>query len=160
MMRLWFRSLGLLIITIGACTNPPDFPIEPEIEFAGLSTNELRQSAFNEDSVFVFIDFTDGDGDLGSEDSLNIFVTDLRDNNPFAKFRIPYIDPAGANNGISGQIMLKMFSTCCIYPNGQPPCTPSTEFPTDTVQYEFYIVDRKGHESNRIQSPPILLHCE
>ena len=102
-----------------SCVKPPDYPIEPEIEFAGLSKNQMLQDEFNTDSTFVLLTFTDGDGDLGHNDSLNIFVTDKRDNFLAAQYRIPFIPVAGANNGLSGDITLTLFTTCCTFPNGQ-----------------------------------------
>jgi len=143
-----------------SCVKPPDYPIEPEIEFAGLSKNQMLQDEFNTDSTFVLLTFTDGDGDLGHNDSLNIFVTDKRDNFLAAQYRIPFIPVAGANNGLSGDITLTLFTTCCTFPNGQAPCTPSEEFPTDEVTYEIYIVDRAGHKSNVVETTPITLLCD
>lgn len=104
--------------------------------------------------------FTDGDGDLGHEEELNIFFFDLRDTSfPFTQYRIPFIPEEGAANGISGEIILDLESSCCIYDSGQAPCTPSEEVPRDTVIYEVYIVDRAGNESNRVLLPPITLLC-
>ena len=152
-------SLSLLISLVVGCIKAPEFPDIPEIELLGLSNSRMKQSAFNEDSTVVFIEFTDGDGDIGSDDSLNVFVKDLRDNFISNRFRIPYVPEAGANNGISGELSLTLYTTCCTYPNGQAPCTPSDQFLFDSISYEIYIVDRAGNESNRIVTPRILLEC-
>jgi len=143
-----------------SCIKAPEYPIEPEIELLGLSTDTMVQSQFNTDSVVIFFTFTDGDGDLGSEDSLNIFVKDLRDNFVSDRFRIPYVPVAGANNGISGEVNFTLYTTCCTYPNGAPPCEPSSEFPTNMLTYEITIQDRAGHISNAIVTPPITLMCD
>lgn len=145
------------------CVRPPDFPDEPVIAFKSLSKQTMRQS-INQfaDSSFLTFTFTDGDGDLGDEDndSLNVYVTDGRDGVEKFKYRIPYIEPQGTGNGIEGEIRVKLNTTCCIYPDGQVPCTKSTDFPTDTLFYEIYIKDRKGNKSNVIQTPMIVLLCQ
>lgn len=164
-MKINFLLFGFIILTIAACVRPPDYPIEPQIKFTSLSKNTMRQGQLGtEDSLFVTFSFTDGDGDLGTADSnkdtskiLNIFLTDKRDNKPAERFRIPYIPEQGAGNGISGDIRLLLFTTCC---NVLPPCEASTTKPIDTLVYEIYIKDRAGHESNRIQTAPIYLQCK
>jgi hypothetical protein len=156
---------GILIIAFAACISPPDYPVEPQIQFQSLSKNTMRQGQLGtEDSLFLTLSFTDGDGDLGvpetNKDSakiINIFLTDKRDNKPAERFRLPYIPEQGAGNGISGDIRLLLFTTCC---NVLPPCEASTNKPIDTLVYEIYIKDRAGHESNRILTAPIYLQCK
>lgn len=151
---------ALLILTHGSCIDPPDYPVQPEIEYLGMSKFQMVQDEFHTDSIFVFFSFTDGDGDLGSNDSLNVFLIDTRDNFITNRYRLPFFPEEGANNGVSGEITVKIFTTCCIYPTGQPPCTPSEQFPFDTVSYRIYIKDRAGHQSNIIETDPILVECK
>ncbi len=157
-MRQSFCIISIFWFTI-SCVKPPDYPIIPEIEFVGFSKNQMIQDQFNTDSVLVLLTFTDGDGDLGDEEDLNIFVTDKRDDFLAARYRIPFIPVAGANNGLSGEITLTLFTTCCTFPNGQAPCTTSEEYPTDQVVYEIYLVDRAGNKSNVVETSPITLLC-
>ncbi len=156
--------LSSLLIALGflvhGCIQPPEYPIIPEIELVGLSSLSMVQSSLNTDSTTVVFSFTDGDGDIGSPEVLNIFVTDLRDNFVASRYRIPSIPEAGSNNGISGEITITLYTTCCVYPNGEPPCTPSETFPTDEVTYEIYITDQAGNKSNTIRTPPITLQCK
>jgi hypothetical protein len=119
----------------------------------------MRQGTFQQDSVWVTISFTDGDGDLGSKDSLNVFLLDKRYpkiTTPAETFRIPYVPDQGAGNGISGDIKLLLFTTCC---NVIPPCEPSITKPIDTLVYQIAIKDRAGHKSNVIETPNIYLQC-
>jgi len=150
----------LLILSIGSCLDPPDYDVEPQIEYLGMSKNQMIQDEFNTDSTYIFFSFTDGDGDLGSDDSLNVFLIDTRDNFIANRYRLPYFPEEGANNGVSGEITVKIYTTCCIYPTGQAPCTPSDQFPFDTVSYRIYITDRSGHQSNAIETEPILIECK
>jgi hypothetical protein len=145
------------VIGMAACVRPPDYPIEPQIVFSSLSKTMMRQGTGQQDSLWLTVTFTDGDGDLGSNDSLNVFVTDKRYPNRVAEtFRMPYVPEQGAGNGISGNIKLLLFTTCC---NVIPPCEPSITKPIDTLVYQIAIKDRAGHKSNVIETPNIYLQC-
>ena len=157
--QLFAFTLLVFCLSVVGCTKPPDYPIEPVIKYLGMSKKQLKQSSINADSLRVSFSFTDGDGDIGSNDSLSLFVVDKRDGFLSSKYKIPFITEAGAKNGISGEIEFVLFSTCCYFPDGQAPCTPSKTFPTDTVVYELYLKDRAGHKSNIIETEPIILDC-
>ena len=155
-------TLGLII----SCARPPDYPIEPVIEFLSVSSNFADQNSNTTfgDTVIATLSFTDGDGDIGNEDDeQTIFIRDLRDSSiSNTAIQLPAVPEPGANNGISGEILFRILPTCCIYPPEflQIPCTPSTSsFRQDTVVYEVYIVDRAGNESNRVQLEPIFVQC-
>ena len=145
----------LLCLYWQSCSEPPQYPIEPAIVFAGLDKDTLQQGVSNADKVRIKFTFTDGDGDLGNADStINIFLKDLRNNQAAATFQIPFIPVAGTKNGISGDITIAVNQTCCL---------PSCEIPKnamDTLRYEIFIKDRAGHESNRITTTPIALICK
>ena len=148
------------------CVKPPNYPDEPVIEFMGLSKNVMRQTPLGADTVLVMFNFTDGNGDLGSQNNEpNIFIEDGRDSFPKDPYAIPYIEPQGAGNGISGMITIALPTTCCIYPdvNGIkfPPCDTTKNAPQslDTVFYRIYIKDRAGNISNKITTDPITLIC-
>jgi hypothetical protein len=160
-MKFKFRILFcILTVTNWSCLKAPDYPIEPVINFISLSKDVVKQSQFNLDSTYITFGFTDGDGDLGDRDSVNIFLTDQRiKTNPIV-YKIPLLAQNSGAKGISGEIKLRVYSECCIYPNGETPCFPSTTYPTDTLVYSLYIKDRAGHKSNIIYTPPIILLCQ
>ena len=165
-----FKTVLIAMLFSGGCTQPPEYPIEPVISYVGMTKNTMVQGDGTEDQTWVTISFTDGDGDIGffkegsSQVETDLFIRDLRLDAVTEKFTIPFVPELGAANGISGEITFRMYTTCCIFPewvSGQPaPCDTSPEYPMDTVQYEIYIKDRAGHESNRIQTEPIYLICE
>jgi hypothetical protein len=148
------------VMGMAACVRPPDYPIEPQISFSAISKNTMRQGTGQQDSVWLTIAFTDGDGDLGNKgtdrDSVNVFVIDKRKNQQSETFRIPYVPDQGAGNGISGDIKLLLFTTCC---DVIPPCEPSITKPIDTLVYQISIKDRAGHKSNVVETPNIYLQC-
>jgi len=149
-----------------ACVQPPEYPLEPVIENPILNKNGIAQGSASSspDTLYVTFSYTDGDGNLGNADDgvFDVVLVDSRDGfeNPF---RIPTIPDQGVGNGISGEITVGIpnLFMCCIFEdkNGQDPCTPSTAFPTDTLAYDIYILDRDGNESNRIRTEPIVLLC-
>lgn len=154
--------LSLLVFTGWNCLDTPNYPDEPYIEFLSVSKDTLRQGIFMEDSLQVRFSFQDGDGDLGRDDQSpenNVFFIDERTGTLDNTFGIPSIPQEGAANGVEGEVRIVLFSTCCIYNDGQDPCTPNPSIPYDTVQYRIYIMDKAGHKSNEILTTPIILTC-
>lgn len=159
-----------LFCLLQSCISPPEYPKEPIIEYVGLNKKTIRQGSFGatKDSIIITFSYTDGDGNIGAPNegkfTNNIFFTDSRDG--FTQtVSVPFIPNLGIGNGISGEVSFQIFNLnggmCCIFndKNGQDPCTPSKEFPTDTLTYTIYIVDQDGNESNRIETEPITILC-
>ncbi len=123
----------------------------------------MPQGFSDQDFVLATLNFTDGDGDIGNQDDeVTLIIKDLRDNTiNNSATKLPYVPEQGANNGISGEITFKILQTCCIFPPAieQPPCSPSTVYPVDTLLFEVYIKDRAGNESNKLILEPIYLLC-
>lgn len=156
-MRILLSALSTLLLVV-ACTKPPEYPDQPVITFKGLNKNAMRQGFADEDSLRITLGFTDGDGDLGG-DNIQVFMRDTRLDTFAPSFALPRIPDQGRGNGISGEIYLNQLTTCCIFDNGQLPCTPSTTQPIDTFRYQIYIVDRAGNKSNIVSTSTIFLDC-
>lgn len=128
-----------------------------------MTKDTIRQGLFQEDSLTVTFHFEDGDGDLGREEDAtenNVFFVDTRTGQLDNSFGIPFIPAQGSSNGIEGEVHILLFSTCCLFPNGQPdPCESSEDYPYDVLTYEIYITDRAGNKSNVIETNPITLIC-
>ncbi|MBT8221304.1 MAG: hypothetical protein KJP00_15865 [Bacteroidia bacterium] len=159
-MRKLLPAISILItILIFSCVKEDEFSIIPEITYIGQTKISMNQGAFMEDSLFVQFSFTDGDGDIGDQDSINIFLTDTRQDFT-TTYRIPEIPDVAVNDAIEGTVTLLLFTTCCLYTdNSQAPCTPSTSMPMDEVTYTLQIRDRAGNMSNSITLQPITLLC-
>lgn len=67
----------LTMIYLGSCFDPPEFPIVPEIEY-----NRIEFVDAQTDSLILYIDFKDGDGDLGI-DNQDLFYNSYPFNNLF-----------------------------------------------------------------------------
>ena len=77
----------------------------------------------------------------------------------------PIIPEQGTGNGISGEMTIQIFTTCCIHPDpilaldGCDAPFEDIEFQYDSLIYEVYIQDRAGNVSNTIQTEPLLIKC-
>jgi hypothetical protein len=156
MKNLLYVLLATVVIGFTMCLRPPDYPIIPRIEFLRMSKNTMKQGNGPSDSLRLYFTFEDGDGDIGSTDSLNIFLTDTRQANAAAEpFRMPFVPEQGAKNGISGEISLLVYTTCCL-----PTCNSFLNKATDSLFYDVYIKDRAGNKSNVVRTPYIGLRCK
>jgi hypothetical protein len=71
-MRL-IRGFGLFLfigLGLSACFNPPEYPVQPQIEFESIVYREYGTGFDSEyDSLILTLKFKDGDGDLGLDPS-------------------------------------------------------------------------------------------
>ena len=154
-----FSILTFLLWGIHSCKKIEEFPIEPHIEF-------IEFIKYYNDTLDLFdkgllkFSYTDGDGDIGLEESdslppydFNLFIDyfeyrngifiKVEDLDPPLHARIPMLTPKGRHKAIKGEIEdlidLNYFSDI------------------DTVKYQIYIMDRALHKSNVIETPPIYI---
>ena len=68
--------IGLLFmaLTMLACQKPVEYPIEPKIAYEGFTYLFDSDSTFSGEGIISFT-YTDGDGDLGLDDSRPILLT-------------------------------------------------------------------------------------
>lgn len=155
--------LAVLVTTIFACTVRPQFSEVPELTYVGMSDNSMVQSSVLGDSILLFFDFQDGDGDIGvaeNQNSFDLVITDNRTGNVYDRFKTPFVPEQGASNGIQGSVQLKLFTTCCIFDESIPPCSAPVNFPTNELTLDIQMFDRAGNESNIITTEMITLFCE
>lgn len=163
------RQLTLLLAYLcvaliwSSCSLTPNFSDTPSIEFLGISRDTFSQGAILNDSILLSFSFRDGDGDLGTETVgilENIILTDSRTNERYDRYKIPPLDISGAMTGIEGDITLKVFNTCCLFPDNIPPCQSPPEYPFDELVLTVQMIDDSGKESNTITTPTITLLCD
>lgn len=166
--RFFWYGLFALPFLLNGCAEAPTYPIEPVIEFQSLNRTEILQSRNNIskiDTLIITFSFTDGDGDLGDQDSINIFMTDSRDGFTHS-FKVNPIPQLGSGDGIAGDIAIKLTNSpttkyfCCTFPNTNLTCIASEEFPVDEMYYTIQIRDRAGNLSNTIRTDPIRILCQ
>lgn len=143
--------MSAVLMLIASCVKPPNYPIEPQIEFISFSQTTIQEQ---QDSFYVTFSFTDGDGDLGwaseDNDTTDIFFLDTRIN-AVTTVKLPFIPQQGVGNGISGEVRILMLPTRCAFQN--PPV------PTQELIYTLYINDRAGNSSNVLTLPPLTVVC-
>jgi hypothetical protein len=156
-------GLGLVtVLNLFSCTVGPKYSITPELSFIGFSKSSMKQGNLNQDSVSLFINFKDGDGDIGSfenDSKINLFVIDNRTKSSYDNFKIPAIPLKGANNGVDGKITVNLYNTCCKFPENIPPCVVSSKYPSNELSLDIYLVDRAGNKSNVITTSKLQLIC-
>jgi hypothetical protein len=152
-------AIGALLL-LGSCLKKEEFPPEPVITF-----KSLQQFG---DSASLMITFTDGDGDIGLDDTdtgspfgpgstyyHNLFVGFERlDNGEWQEvqlalplnYRIPRITPSGQNKALSGELSVAL-KPWPIIPNSAG----------DTVRFDVRLVDRALNVSNEAGSGPVVV---
>ncbi len=136
-----------MLVGLHACLKPPSYPITPALTFDSVTPDSCHQTT---DTVVFKINFTDGDGDLGvkqGENTADFFMTDSRTGFVYSNL-IPFVEPIGNIKAISGNFTYSTVLSC-------RPNHPGF----DTTSYSIYIVDRAGHQSNTVTTPPIVLKC-
>lgn len=145
------RNYSFLIITITllfvACVKPPEYPLEPYIDVVSINQNSFVE--LDDDSLSVTIYFEDGDGDIGSDDQVNMFWEDSRVPGYEIPFKIPTIESQGNVKAISGTITTYYPITFCI----------DDDDAVDSFYYRIYIKDRAGNISNTDSTDMIFLQC-
>lgn len=153
----------IFIFIIGGCISDPDFADAPQLTYIGLSKSQMAQSSLPTDSLDLLFSFTDGDGDIGSDlDNAphNVILTDNRTGVVYDSIRIQMIPILGASKGVSGEVAIRIYTTCCIFPDPNiPPCESPDQHPTDTLTIDLILKDNSNNISNVITTEPIILLC-
>lgn len=149
------------VLGMASCQKKVEYPIEPQITYEGLAYVINADSTLTGE-VVLNIGYTDGDGDLGLDDTDTIYPFGINDPHYYnliidylrwdgtqfvadtinfnARFkRLVFNDEAKAISGtISNTIML---------------LNPFA--PNDTVKLRAHIIDRALHESNTVETEGI-----
>ncbi len=179
---IYFLLFVLFVCTINfSCLKKKDFPTEPVISFRDVNKFERTlhtagwqgsdSSYIVLDSIFVNINFTDGDGDIGvlPNDTASDFVMKFLEmkkvrfggdglfhpynqnlsGNPwdtlFIPYRVPNLSPTGQYKALQGEISARFR-------------TPPFYFTPDSlIKYEITLTDRAGHKSNKITTDDIVV---
>ena len=134
----------LLISLFFSCKKEEPISETPSIEFVEVSPRQVV--AFQEKLVFT-ISYTDGDGDLGENntDIKNLFLKDNR-NDIVYEYRISQLAPLDANIIIQGQLNIELEGTG-ITNNSQE----------QSATFDIYLQDRSGNQSNTVTSSSIVI---
>ena len=168
--------IGLLFLALAAvaCQKPVEYPVEPKIAYEGFTYLMNPDSTFSGEGVVVF-SYTDGDGDLGLDDSDTLPPFGLND----AHYYNMVVDYLKSVNGqfvktplLSWNPQTQSFDTVTFNArfrrlrDSEEPKAISGKIeykltvqnplsPNDTIKFEIRILDRALHESNVIQTEAI-----
>ena len=143
---------------IFSCNSNDTISIIPRINFVSLSKTKMLQGSFNQDSIYVELEFEDGDGDLSfsnSSSDRDLVIIDRRTQLIQDSYKLPEL-PNSNGKPIQGTMRILLYTSCCLLEN-TPPCVPVNGM--DSISYEIYLKDRSDHVSNRIITPKIGLLC-
>ena len=174
--------IGLLLLALAVCScqKPVEYPIEPKITYEGFTYLINADSTFSGEGIIAF-SYTDGDGDLGLDDSDTLPPFGFHDTHYYNMV----IDYLKCVNGefvktplLSPHVPTSLADTLVLYDtvtfnarfkrlrdSEEPKAISGTmEYkltvqnpfsPNDTVKFEIRILDRALHESNVIQTDAI-----
>lgn len=129
----------------------------PIIKFLSLTPGSIVGGS-SLDTVYVSFHVQDGDADLGvpqDNQHFDMYIQDSRYTNlGFVGYYFPAIDGSAedATKGLTGTITYSALAATIT------PRSDSLHMAVgDTLQYEIYIKDRAGHESNHITTSSLLI---
>jgi len=159
MKRILVLSI-IALLAITACDKKPSdyFPVEPQIYYKSINKNIIDPTAL-EDTLKISLEFTDGDGDLGTdaqEQTLSIFLKDSRDTSASSviKYPFPYIPPymRPKNGSLQGSININLGSE-----NFSIKDSLHLALRADTLFFRIYVMDNAGHVSDTVNTDTIYL---
>ncbi|MEM8897008.1 MAG: hypothetical protein AAGC85_02850 [Bacteroidota bacterium] len=156
--------ISVLVVLVGlagifsvSCNNDPGFPAEPSLEFLSLTPDTVQDQR---DSMVLRLRFTDGDGNLGSDDNgvFNLVVVDRRlyaDEFPLTEeqatlnYTLPDLTPDTKNPAIQGIINVEIAPTAIrLALQGAS---------QDVTTFDVFITDRDDNVSNTITTTPVVI---
>ncbi len=156
--------VSLLVLSLAACLEKPDYPLEPQLEYVGFS--RFDSASVIDPIGLVHLKFTDGDGNVGLDETdisgvfhpdsafgSNLFISIFRkENEDFVPASV--VNPANVrisprlsnddDTPIEGDIDAGVYI----------PIRNSLDTArTVTIRWEIYLVDRDLNLSNVITTP-------
>ena len=148
----------LFLLVIVASCKKDKFTTVPQIKFVSISPitaqSDINNSTRTLAPVLTF-KITDSEGDFGSadpKDSSMIYVKHLLTNS-VDSFKFPDLANA-AKSDFEAEVSINLFEALdCLSPGPPRPRT-------DTVYYEFYVLDAKKNKSNIVRTDkPLFYRC-
>ncbi|MCR5013304.1 MAG: hypothetical protein K6A28_00850 [Bacteroidales bacterium] len=170
----FFVLLALVLMAMTSCQDPVEYPIEPQITYQGLSYLMDADSTYTGE-VVLSIGYTDGDGDLGLDDSDDDYPFGTGD--PYYyNLLIDYLKWDGAEFVetplLSWNQQTQSYDTISfnarfkrlVFNDAVKPISGTIDYkmalrnpasPNDTVKLRIQLVDRALHLSNAIETGAI-----
>lgn len=153
-MKLFTKILICALFMGGfyACEKDKDFSDIPELTFRDFERTSPSSAIWK-------IGFTDGDGDVGlidigdtsQDDNFIVTIISIKDGLDSAmqgqNYRVPVVENIRTAAGIEGEIKLDI-TGLDVFKLIQSP-------KIDSIYYRGYLLDRKGNQSNFVETPKI-----
>lgn len=138
-----FKGLVLfcfLASGMSSCFDPPEFELGPKIEFKDIEFKKGAPNTTDADTLIVYLDFRDGDGDIGFDSQSDFFL-----NEPYHRINFYFADLSQTKVIPVGTIVNKV--TFPPAKAGDPPITINV--PTITKPFpEGKLVSKRTRENN------------
>ena len=142
-----------MFLALGSCRTEEGVLLlteEPVIELIEVTPASYQVQQYVDELVFT-ISFSDGDGDLGTDDPdiPSIELVDTRDPSVLTfEYHLPPRTPAGSEIKIIGQLNIILDHTILIDENND----------SETTTFKIKIKDRAGNWSNEVETPEITIN--
>jgi len=146
----------LLVAAFSACRRPIE-GAAPTLTYVGISKYEMLQN--RQDSLIMELEFSDDDGNVGSDTERLLFVYDTRTDSLVASYLVPRLHQSDEPRRGEGSISIIVYAGCCRYTDGTS-CYPNANQPQDTIRYRIQLFDRDGQGSSTVISERIDLLCQ
>ena len=154
------NAIVLLVLSVfiafASCKKESNLSKVPKIDFKFMFPDSLT-SGNSGDTIYIQFSLEDGDADLGHDpnqtENYDIYIKDARVDT-FTGYFFPKIDDFIKNpaKGIQGDCYFLVLGTFTFVRDDSIHVTLG-----DTTQYEIYIKDLAGNESNRITTGPVYI---
>ena len=170
---LW-SLVTILLLALASCQEMPEYPMEPQISYQGLSYLMNADSTLTGE-VLLSIGYTDGDGDLGLDDADTLYPFGPNDPH-YYNLIIDYLKWDGTafveTPLLSWNQQTQSYDTISfnarfkrlVFNDAVKPISGTFDYtmnvlnplsPTDTIQFRVHLIDRALHESNTIETDAI-----
>ena len=173
-MKKIIAILFLMVLALSSCQEKMEYPIEPAITYQGVYYVIDADSTFTGE-VVISLDYTDGDGDLGLDDTDTIYP--FGPNDPYYyNLIIDYLKWDGTQFVetplLSWNQQTQSYDTVSF--NGrikrlidteeEKPISGTINYtmlifnpfsPNDTIKFKAHLIDRALHESNTVETEAI-----
>ena len=159
MKKIFVLIFGIIILA--SCQEKVEYPIEPKITYEGLTYLMDADSTLTGE-VILSIGYTDGDGDLGLDDTDTLYPFGPNDPN-YYNLMIDYLRWDGTQF-VTDTINFNVRFKRLLFNNEVKAISGTIDntimllnpfAPDDTVKLKAHIIDRALHESNSIETDPI-----
>jgi hypothetical protein len=146
---IFFLVLSLVIMSCEKEEFKPADPLPTVSHVPSISLGTMAITYNQFDDVVLYVNYTDGNGDLGFEDADTpvVYVTDNRNDIEF-NFHVQPLSPPGVEIAIQGQLQVVVENVILL----------SQSNPSETVTFSVKIIDRAGNWSNLVTTPVLTIN--